>query len=43
MKADNKRVVGGEEPGSYRGWAIGAGVILGVFAVGLALWIRFHG
>ncbi|MCI4346279.1 MAG: hypothetical protein L3K07_05950 [Thermoplasmata archaeon] len=31
------------EQGSYRGWAIGAGVIFAVIAIGLALWFIYHG
>lgn len=43
MAANPQPVVGDEAQGSYRGWAIGGAVIVAVFAVGLGLWIRFHG
>jgi type IV secretory pathway TrbD component len=32
-----------EKPGSYRGWAIGGGVIAAVLIVGLVLWVTYHG
>jgi hypothetical protein len=31
------------ERGSYRGWAIGGGVIVAVLAIGLSLWFIYHG
>lgn len=34
---------GAEKPGSYRGWAIGGGIIAAVLLVGLILWTTYHG
>lgn len=35
--------VSAEKPGSYRGWAIGGGIIAAVLIVGLILWTTYHG
>jgi hypothetical protein len=43
METVTKPVPNDEELGSYRGWAIGGGVIVAVLFVGLGLWFWFHG